>query len=371
MKRDGLNGSTSVPNVGILTWHYYSNVGSNLQAWAMQHVLLNMGLNARFINYRRRELDGDRFPKGIIKGICNEVPFLPSFDTWQFQKDEFKQTNKVYSAADARMLCNQMDAVICGSDQIWAPNVFDPVYFLQGVSERVRKISYAASIGLPDIPDDMRPIYRELLSHYNSIGVREEQGRELIVDELGLEATTVLDPTFLVRANEWEEIAKKPSVVKGNYIFCYFLGDPERYLAVVRDAALRTGLTVVAYLPEARNNPFPECIVIRKMAVPEFLGWILGSSLVMTDSFHGIALSINLERQFCAYQRFDISDVVNQNSRVINILKKLDITDHLLPLGEYRWVKTSWAGVRERLNTERDISRSFLKASLRGMGSVH
>lgn len=356
--------------VGILTWHYYSNVGSNLQAWAMQHVLEGMGFDARFVNYRKRELDGERFPRGALKAIVDAFPFGPRFDTWRFQRDEFRQTRKTYSPEEACKICDGFDAVICGSDQIWAPNVFDPVYMLEGVSEAVRKVAYAASIGLPTIPERLRSEYKRLLSKYDAIGVREEHGRKVLHSELGIDATAVLDPSFLVPRGEWLGLA---SVTQDRppYVFCYFLGAPARYKEAVASAARATGLPVIAYLPEAGKEEIPGCLTLRKMAVPEFLSWLGGAALVMTDSFHGIALSINLGVEFLAYRRFDDNDVLNQNSRVLNVLSKLNLEDHLMPSSAYRVVKTDWAAVAAKLETEISASRSFLEIALSSTGVLN
>ena len=38
--------------IGILTWHYYSNVGSNLQAYAMQKIFDTDFSESEIINYR-------------------------------------------------------------------------------------------------------------------------------------------------------------------------------------------------------------------------------------------------------------------------------------------------------------------------------
>lgn len=46
------------------------------------------------------------------------------------------------------------DTFVCGSDQIWAPNVFNDVYMLSFVDDEKKKVSYAASIGLPYIPNE-------------------------------------------------------------------------------------------------------------------------------------------------------------------------------------------------------------------------
>ena len=367
MERNTLADKARKAKVGILTWHYYTNVGSNLQAWAMQHLLEGMGFDAQFVNYRKREFDGERFPKGIVKAVVDALPFGPRFDTWRFQHDEFKQSRKTYSPEGARGICDGFDAVVCGSDQIWAPNVFDPVYLLDGVAEGVRKVAYAASIGLPSIPEGLRGEYRRLLSRYDVIGVREEQGRMLLRSQLHIDVTTVLDPTFLVSGEDWRKLA---SVNYGHspYVFCYFLGAPSRYEEAAASAARATGLPVIAYLPEAGKAEIPGCRTLRKMAVPEFLSWLNGASLVMTDSFHGIALSINLGVEFLAYRRFDDDDALNQNSRVLNVLSKLGLNDHLMSSGEYRSIETDWAAVAKRLEAEVFASRSFLDSALVGLG---
>lgn len=355
-------GKTELSKIGILTWHYYSNVGSNLQAWAMQHVLKSMGFDAKFVNYRKREFDGDRFPKSVVKAIVGTLPFGPSLDTWRFQRRQFRQTSKTYDPAEAVGLCDGFDAVVCGSDQIWAPNVFDPVYMLDGVSNRVRKISYAASIGISTIPEEMKPVYRDLLSRFDFVGVREEQGRQLL-EKLGIRATAVLDPTLLLDKDAWNSIADHGSVEPG-CVFCYFLGDPGRYKEAVEEAARVQKAPVVAYLPEGGDAPIPGCRVIRRMGPAEFLSWVDLSNLVLTDSFHGIALSVVYRTDFVAFMRFSANSPINQNSRVENILTKLDLMGRLtsgevMPNGPI-----DWEGVGMRLEAEREGSRMFLSNAL-------
>ena len=38
--------------VGILTWHYYLNFGSALQAYALKKTISDLGHKAKLINYR-------------------------------------------------------------------------------------------------------------------------------------------------------------------------------------------------------------------------------------------------------------------------------------------------------------------------------
>lgn len=355
-------GKAKSNKVGILTWHYYSNVGSNLQAWAMQRVLRGMGFDVRFVNYRNREFDGDRFPKGAVKAIVDALPFGPNLDTWRFQRRQFRQTSKTYDPAEAARLCDGFDAVVCGSDQIWAPNVFDPVYMLDGVSDRVRKVSYAASIGIPSIPENMKPVYKNLLSRFDFVGVREEQGRALL-EELGIRATAVLDPTLLLDGDAWNAIADRGSVEPG-CVFCYFLGDPGRYKGALEEASGDRKAPVVAYLPEGGDAPIPGCRIIRRMGPAEFLSWVDSAKFVLTDSFHGIALSVVYRTEFAAFRRFPANSPINQNSRVENVLSKLGLTGRLSSGESMPNGPIDWEGVGVRLGAERERSRAFLSNAL-------
>ena len=51
---------------------------------------------------------------------------------------------------------------------------------LSFVPDGIKKVSYAASIGLNDIPDSLAPRYGELLGRFDNISVRERAGAELL-----------------------------------------------------------------------------------------------------------------------------------------------------------------------------------------------
>ena len=154
--------------IGLLTWHYYSNVGSNLQAFAIAESVKALGFDCEFINYRKRELDAEYGWRRIVKSIC--VPMgrlLPKrfrFETYQFQRKYLPQGPVFYDRNQFSSRCQKYDAIVCGSDQIWAPNVFDPLYLLAYAPEKTERLSYAVSIGLPSIPDELQLQYREYLS---------------------------------------------------------------------------------------------------------------------------------------------------------------------------------------------------------------
>lgn len=354
--------------VGLLTWHYYSNVGSQIQAYAMQRVVCSLGYECEFVNYRKPRLDGEAGLRIMVKRLL--LPFggiLPRkyrLDSYRFRSRYFDESRKVTNLKELSALESEYDVLLCGSDQIWAPNVFDPAYMFKGAPDSIPKISYAASIGLPDIPDELVGEYRRLLTRFDSIGVREETGRRLIEEKLGLRATTVLDPSFLLGPAEWDAVALPSSVGEGE-VFCYFLGNRTPYEPVVRGWEESLGAQAFVYDPSGGSEAWAARSA-RWMGVPEFLARIRGASIVVTDSFHGIALSINYGKDFVALKRFADGDKENQNSRVLNILGKLGLEERIIG-GPCCLQAIDYGSVNERLAREREASWSFLRSSLEGV----
>src|SRR5690554_3953419 len=120
-------------NVAILTWHYYPNYGSALQAYALQESINELGYKTKILNYRN--LKFGKISK-IKYGLKYLLPKIFSYNSLilrkfsypflQFQKDFLKETNLIQDESQLPNLCKKFDIVICGSDQIWAPNVFNP-----------------------------------------------------------------------------------------------------------------------------------------------------------------------------------------------------------------------------------------------------
>ena len=147
-------------------------------------------------------------------------------------------------------------------------------------------------------------------------------------------------------------------------MFCYFLGDPNRYTSVLKRVAEEGKKRVVAYLPEGRDAPVSGCRVIRRMGPAEFLSWIRSSAIVLTDSFHGIALSVVYGTEFIAFRRFSAKSPVNQNSRVDNILSKLGLVHRLSSHHAIPEDSIAWDDVYQKLETEREASWVFLRDAL-------
>ena len=154
--------------VGILTWHYYFNFGSSLQAFALQKLIEGLGYDVSIINYRDPRLDKRVWWKDIARRVLRNTIGLLSPrirskysvpNALRFQERYLRQTNRFERPESLPFWIRGYRSLVYGADQIWAPNVYKPIYMGAYVPDGVRKVSYAASVGLNHIPDELADTY--------------------------------------------------------------------------------------------------------------------------------------------------------------------------------------------------------------------
>lgn len=355
-------------DVGLLTWHYYKNIGSSLQAYAMQTVVEGLGYTCAFINYRGEQRDS--IAKTIIRSFFSIVgKYAPAIipeniraESYRFQQDRFHMTKPIYGKKNIYRVTSSFKMFICGSDQIWAPNVLNDVYLFSFLDDNQKRYSYAASIGLNDIPPNLDHIYSQYLNKFEKITVREQLGCDLLKSKYGIKAQCVLDPTFLLEAEEWKKIAKTPKA-KNKFIFCYFLGENREHKCWVKKLQKRTGYDVIC-LADKKNEHIDGWECHYRMGPERFLGYLQFSEFVVTDSFHGIALSINLQKSFYAVERFKTDDDFNQNSRIYNILNLAGLNQQLLCEIPTDVPHVDYKLACKKIEIERKQGREMLKTML-------
>ena len=359
-------------DIGIVTWHYHTNVGSNLQAYALFKVISDKGYSCKFINYKGnvKKFSVIGVLKNLVKNIVCKVYFIfpgliPSEvhkRVFIFQKCFMKETVKRYYKSNLSKCNKKFSLFICGSDQIWAPNVLDDVYLLSFVDEEIPKCSYAASIGLNDIPNEKRGIYKKYLEFFDIVSVREKQGKQILDKFINKEVTTVLDPTFLLTKEQWESIMILPN--EDNFLFCYFLGNNEKYCDLINKIAEANNLKVIC-MSNTLKQKYPNWKYHSYIDPREFIGYIKRSKVVITDSFHGMAMSINMQKDFYVLERFKKDSEINQNSRIYNILEMFSLYDRLIdePLENLKPI--DYLKLQPRISKARENSLQILTKMLK------
>ena len=72
----------------------------------------------------------------------------------------------------------------------------DTTYLLDFPND-VRRVSYAASFKVSDVDEFAIDAYKKYLPKFNNISVREENLKVYLKNNLNIDSTNVLDPTFL------------------------------------------------------------------------------------------------------------------------------------------------------------------------------
>lgn len=368
--------------VALMTWFGYHNYGTALQVTALSHEISSLGYDIEVVDYHptgkiaaRPRWEGNASALGelVAKGMSRlrQRDYAPAARELRFEKfltENLKFTKFCSTMSDLEALNDRYDTFMCGSDQIWAPSVFDSHYFLDFAGDDRLKVAYAPSVGLPRVDDkDVASRMARLCGRIDALSTREESGSEIVAELTGREVATVIDPTLLVTPAKWRRMAAKVKVAGDRpYLLAYMLGQNETHWKRIYAIARRLGLSV-RVVPVFMRDLHREGCIKEPIGPHEFVSLITNASYVCTDSFHGIAFSINLERDFCAFERFKRDDAGSQNSRVYNILNKVGLRDRLVTkdvTDEMLCEQIQWDVPSTKLATERDRSLSWLKQAL-------
>lgn len=366
--------------IGIITFNGAHNYGAQIQAYALQSYLKQQGHDVKVINYRLNEIAKSyrlikhKKRKNFIKDkmiLSYEVLRLVLKENYKFKKKKNFEyfINNVLNVTDKYTTLKELqeanldfDVLISGSDQVWNYNLtkgIKPAFFLEFGKENTTRISYAASLGIEEIPIEYEDVYARYLKNLDFISVREESARNLLQPLTNKKVNVVLDPTFLVSKNIYDEILVKPKYKKP-YIYMHMLVEDQRLIDLVKNASKKLGLAVVHNKPQKFfDNELDHAIAT---GPKDFLGLIENAEYVFTNSFHATALSIIYHKNFITvpHQKYP--------TRMQNLLEKLDLTDHLI--GEYddkvdvSKMKINFKNVDKKLEIERKKSQDFLNSSL-------
>ena len=187
--------------IGIATPFRVANYGTKLQAYAISEYLrITSNGETEIINYSPS--DDHRLHVIFRKSFSlkrNKARLQKILSKRDVNKniDKRKQTeriqsinkfdnllplgNKISSWSELKASSDKYDCVVCGSDQIWLPdNLKDQYYTLEFCDDKIKKGSYAASLGVEVLNTKQKKAYQKFLEKLDFISVREDIGRDLL-----------------------------------------------------------------------------------------------------------------------------------------------------------------------------------------------
>ena len=339
--------------IGILTLFWgNNNWGGNLQGYALKHFLENRypdctvdlikyrsGVNVIYKNKYQQMLQygpleaAAKITEKVIKRRNPAQKLLVKRNALFRDFQQSQLTNLcVYTDADLQELAEQYDCLICGSDQIWNPNVAKPGYFLSGV-DGCRKVAYAASIARDALSAKETAATIPLIEKFDYVSVRERTGKNILDKALGgkLSVYEVLDPAMLLPASCWDKLITE-DVEKPPYALAFFFSDSSAYRDRLAQYCQSKNLQLITIPHAARYIKGDEAGAGEKqydVGPVEFLRLFKHATCVFTDSFHGAVFSINFQKNFCVFER-DKNTRVSKNSRLYDLLKKFGLSNRLV-----------------------------------------
>jgi hypothetical protein len=362
--------------ISIITLLSVLNYGSVLQAFATQKIFEEYGYNPEFINYRRTDAKNvfariDRWVRGwpLVNRVLGAIVLFPSL---MKQDCIFSCFLKKYINVNPVICCCENDfsklpldaEIYCtGSDQVWNSDWNEgiiPPLFLSFAPDNITKIAYSASFGKQYLDDWEKEETRRLLHRYDAISVRESNGVKIINDLTLDNVSHVLDPTLQMGKSFWKQYIGK-RLVKKRYMLIYQLNTNESFDRYAKEFASKKGLKLVR-LCTRYDQILKSGHSILIPQVFDFLSLIYHADYIITDSFHGTAFCINLNKDFISI----IPDKFGSRIESILQLTKLNARQ-LKSYTDYSLLDAppiNYTVVNEILQKEREKGHSFLMKAL-------
>ncbi|MDF2608757.1 MAG: hypothetical protein K0R92_231 [Lachnospiraceae bacterium] len=359
--------------VGIITIPDYNNYGNRLQNYAVKRVFEKLGYTVETL-----ELNDKAFPNYKArkwKLWLKKIKLFPIVFLFIWLKEGFYKAQRykcfekftlrylsvtftpTYNESIVNNLKNEYSYFVLGSDQIWHPHINStPTLYFGEFAKQVQRICFAPSFGVTKISDKYRDIVIKYLVNINKLSVREESGAKIIKEITGRDATVLIDPTMMLNAEEWDEIAQCPkNKPKQKYILGCFLGHMNtEYKEYINEVSLKIGVTIF-HIAQINNK---EGYVT---GPSEFIWYLKNSAIVCTDSFHTVVFAILFNKPFIVFPRLtedNISDGLD--SRLDTLLNKFCLTNRKNGLVDKNSLFTcDYGNVRKTLNHEREQVYNF------------
>ncbi|MBY8908370.1 polysaccharide pyruvyl transferase family protein [Salinicoccus roseus] len=368
--------------IGILTYHFADNFGAVLQCYALKEVISEYE-EVEIIDYKPEYINNmhkvivnpfkiknltvyNKFkllvkhilPLNIYRTTVKKMNFM------KFRKKELPLSEKTFKNAESFIKkIEDYRCIVVGSDQVWNPELqgeIDKMYFLNFGKKYVKRVSYAASIGKPEVSEKYLNDFIKSINKFDAISVREERSERFISKIVENKVEVTLDPTLLLDKSRWVSISE-PADIKQEYILVYDLENTNDITEIVNELSNKLKLPVVTY--SNKNIYHNKVESFSNYGPAKFLGLFKDASYVVTNSFHGTVFSVIFEKKFITIPH------TTRGNRMEDFLYKLNLEGRIvkekndLESVNYK-DNINFSIPNKILECEKEKSLSYLKKSL-------
>lgn len=357
-------------NISLITIHNVANFGSVLQTIATVKALEKAGCKAKVVNYiqERFRLRNTFRDCHSIKSFISNILYFPNkiinkYVYGKFLKKHVTLTHPIFAQDKFFSKEIEADIYVVGSDQVWNSTYnsgLDGHYFWEGIPQDSIKISFASSIGKTKLSIEEKQQIKKYLKSFKALSVREESC-VILLRELGLDPIQLPDPTFMLNKDEWSKYISK-RIVQQKYILVYTPYNTVDKGVIFRSArrlAEKYSLKVITFSWSFNTDKSAD-YTVRYADPGDFLSLFFHAAYVLTNSFHGTAFSINLNKKFWVYMPSGFT------TRLESLLDLCSLKSRILT-GEISeddmLSEIDYSGINRRLEHERIKSMEFLRTN--------
>lgn len=356
-------------NAGIFTFPNSTSYGAALQMYALYHTVESLGHTPEVINYQNTYMKEQKHfsRKTWLRQTAAKVLHHRAYRNFHAFEKNYMSGYPQKAISDPQYLpalAARYDAVICGSDQVWNPDITgeDLSYFLNFCDENTRRVAYAPSFGISEFSGDFANKIRGDLEKFHALSVREAPGQALLSGLLGKNVPLVCDPTLLMDAADWTKLEKSHPAGEGEYILYYTIRSSASLWSKCKAFARERGLKIVVVGGNALKNLMKKDEQIRyavDISPEQWLFLVHRARYVFTNSFHGTAFSINYRRDF--YVEFSSLT----NSRLEQITRTLGLGGQIVGEDNLTGAAVNYTVADQVLPQIREASLNYLANALK------
>lgn len=361
-------------NVGIVTFHGATNYGAVLQAFALQTFLKKAGHSPFFVDHHY-----GRMPKGVRRYVGRSR--RDTLARWAAcrRRSVFADFRRRYLVlSEKAYVCEQdlienpptADAYICGSDQIWNPNYLklrkdERAFWLEFGEKEVRRIAYAASLGVSSLSPDWSRRFAQHLKRFDLVSVREKHAVPMIAELGRSNVVWVPDPALLLTADVYEG-SLHLTEGEQNLVFSYIIDQPVPELVTRTRKCVCKCLSLPCIETYERSS-----LRILLSGVPDPCRWLSllkTSRFVVTNSFHGAIFSLLFKRPFVVLPLEGAT--AGMNGRIDSLLGRVGLEDRFVTQFDIHRItelctnSINWDFVGEKMGDFAAIGSAFLAKAL-------
>lgn len=323
--------------IGVTTF-INDNYGTALQAYSLQHVLKERGVEPYIFDstkaYARSSTSRDSFLKWYARspyyGRIMQIRLRMSRNKFSSKREKvlsFVENNidivRPTSYRDFIDTLKSTQAMIAGSDQLWNPNapIRDDFFLNYPRYDLFPKFTYAVSLGVNSLTEEQKNLFIRKTKGFQCISVRESSGAQCLESLVSSPVRVDVDPTILPGRSLWEKISTPYPIKQTNYILVYMLRPDPRTMSIAKRLSREVGLPIYyignlfIYDNDVENIP--------DASVTEFLWLVNNAQYIVTNSFHGTVFSVQFHKKFLSVALAGTGD------RAKEFLCKVGLIDHL------------------------------------------